>query len=180
MRQVLRKTREMKAVQACAKPLAASGRVPVAKACDKAPKARPRTVPVSRRDAAVMLSAAAMVVGGAPARAGIFGPPKEEVYKAETQSVLDSVKETLALDKGDPTREEKISALRKETAQWVAKYRRDPSVAGKQSYSNMYTALNAIAGHYNNFGTKAPIPKKRLERVLVEINTAENALARGR
>eukprot|EP00963_Diacronema_lutheri_P006129 scaffold519_cov331-Pavlova_lutheri.AAC.30 len=161
-------------------PVATSRRVQVARACEKGTKTVPPPTTVSRRDAAAMLSAAAMVVGAKPARAGIFGPPKEEVYQTETQAVLDSVKETLALEKGDPTREEKIATLRKETAQWVAKYRRDPSVAGKQSYSNMYTALNAIAGHYNNFGTKAPIPKKRLERVLVEINTAENALARGR
>ena len=32
--------------------------------------------------------------------------------------------------------------------------------------SNTYSALNALAGHYNNFGTQAPIPKKRLERLV--------------
>ena len=37
--------------------------------------------------------------------------------------------------------------------------------------SNMYSALNAIAGHYNNFGTTAPIPKKRLDR-LIKVSTA--------
>ena len=31
--------------------------------------------------------------------------------------------------------------------------------------SNTYTALNALAGHYNNFGPGAPVPKKRLDRV---------------
>ena len=36
--------------------------------------------------------------------------------------------------------------------------------------SNMYSALNAIAGHYNNFGTTAPIPKKRLDR-LIKVST---------
>lgn len=30
---------------------------------------------------------------------------------------------------------------------------------------NTYSALNAIAGHYNSFGADAPLPKKRLERV---------------
>jgi hypothetical protein len=28
-----------------------------------------------------------------------------------------------------------------------------------------YAALNALAGHYNSFGTTAPLPKKRLERL---------------
>lgn len=30
---------------------------------------------------------------------------------------------------------------------------------------NTYSALNALAGHYNSFGATAPIPKKRLERL---------------
>jgi hypothetical protein len=32
--------------------------------------------------------------------------------------------------------------------------------------SNTYSALNAVAGHYNNFGTKYPLPAKRAERAL--------------
>lgn len=28
-----------------------------------------------------------------------------------------------------------------------------------------YAALNALAGHYNSFGTASPLPKKRLERL---------------
>jgi hypothetical protein len=32
--------------------------------------------------------------------------------------------------------------------------------------SNTYSALNAVAGHYNNFGTKYPLPVKRAERAL--------------
>jgi hypothetical protein len=31
--------------------------------------------------------------------------------------------------------------------------------------SNTYSALNALAGHYNSFGATAPIPKKRLDRL---------------
>lgn len=30
---------------------------------------------------------------------------------------------------------------------------------------NTYSALNALAGHYNSFGATAPIPKKRLDRL---------------
>ena len=63
---------------------------------------------------------------------------------------------------------------------WVASYRRDQSYSGRISYSNMYSALNAIAGHYNSFGTSYPIPKKRLDRILQECDVAEKALARGR
>ena len=40
--------------------------------------------------------------------------------------------------------------------------------------------MNAIAGHFNAFGTSAPFPKKRSERVFQELNDAERALNRGR
>lgn len=47
-------------------------------------------------------------------------------------------------------------------------------------HSNTYSALNALAGHYNSFGTNAPIPKKRLERIEKELGDAERLLERGR
>ena len=33
--------------------------------------------------------------------------------------------------------------------------RYDEVITGKPSYGNVYSALNAVSGHYNNFGTKA-------------------------
>jgi photosystem II Psb27 protein len=62
----------------------------------------------------------------------------------------------------------------------VAKYRRDDRFAGKPSYGNMYSVLNAISGHYNSFGPEAPIPKKRLERINKELSDAEKLLSRNR
>ena len=29
-----------------------------------------------------------------------------------------------------------------------------------------YTVLNALAGHFNSFGNNAPLPKKRLDRIV--------------
>jgi photosystem II Psb27 protein len=37
-----------------------------------------------------------------------------------------------------------------------------------------------MAGHYNNFGTKAPIPKKRLDRLNKEVADATLFLTRHR
>ena len=45
---------------------------------------------------------------------------------------------------------------------------------------NTYSALNAVAGHYNNFGTKYIFPAKRSERVLKELTDAELLIERGR
>ena len=41
--------------------------------------------------------------------------------------------------------------------------------------SNTYSALNALAGHYNNFGATTPVPKKRLERAQ-KVNPATHSL----
>ena len=40
------------------------------------------------------------------------------------------------------------------------------AACGRRRDSNTYSALNAVAGHYNNFGTKYPLPAKRAERAL--------------
>ena len=45
---------------------------------------------------------------------------------------------------------------------------------------NTYSALNAVAGHYNSFGADTPLPKKRLDRVVKELEDADKLLARGR
>ena len=40
-----------------------------------------------------------------------------------------------------------------------------PTLERARPCSNTYAVCNALAGHYNSFGTKAPLPKKRLERL---------------
>jgi photosystem II Psb27 protein len=103
-----------------------------------------------------------------------------EDYKNETQEVIDQVKATLDLDKTDPRKAEAVANLRHISNDWVAKYRRDKKVAGKPSFSNMYSVVNAIAGHYISFGPTYPIPVKRRDRILDEVKDAEKALSRGR
>lgn len=56
--------------------------------------------------------------------------------------------------------------VRKEINDWVARYRRDATFSGRPSYGNVYSAVNAMAGHLNSFGPTAPVPKKRLERMI--------------
>lgn len=48
----------------------------------------------------------------------------------------------------------------------MARYRRDTTFSGRPSYGNVYSAVNAMAGHLNSFGPTAPVPKKRLERMI--------------
>ncbi|BBN06278.1 photosystem II Psb27 protein [Marchantia polymorpha subsp. ruderalis] len=132
---------------------------------------------ISRREA--VLSGVTALIGGlglAPAAFAEF----EEDYKKETQAVIEQVKGTLALEKTDPTKSDAVAALRRSSNDWVAKYRREKSVAGRPSFSNMYSVINAISGHYTSYGPNVAIPVKRKDRIFEEINIAEKALNRGR
>ena len=129
------------------------------------------------------VSAAPLLLASRGADAGLFGGGKEAAdakYTEFTTSIIEEVRTTLALPKDDDGKAAAVTKLRGDTNMWVATYRRNQDYSGRISYSNMYSALNAIAGHYNSFGTNYPIPKKRLDRIIQECEVAEKALAKGR
>ncbi|CAL8464026.1 g3561 [Coccomyxa elongata] len=138
---------------------------------------------ISRRQAAMgaLVGAVSLLQNSqASAFLGIGEPSKEDIYKEDTATILKDVGAALSLDKSDPAKEEAMNNVRKETNAWVAKYRRDNKFAGRPSYGNTYSALNALAGHFNSFGPTAPLPKKRLERIQKELEDANRMLGRGR
>eukprot|EP00246_Nothoceros_aenigmaticus_P003595 TRINITY_DN14777_c0_g1_i1.p1 TRINITY_DN14777_c0_g1~~TRINITY_DN14777_c0_g1_i1.p1 ORF type:complete len:195 (+),score=40.32 TRINITY_DN14777_c0_g1_i1:90-674(+) len=129
----------------------------------------------SRRDA-TLSGIAAFLALASP----VLAEEMDDEYKRDTQAVIDQVKGTLSLDKNDPTKADAVQSLKKASNAWVAKYRREKQVAGKPSFSNMYSVLNAVSGHYISFGPTYPIPVKRKDRILEEVQIAEKALGRGR
>lgn len=50
--------------------------------------------------------------------------------------------------------------------EFVANYRRSNNIAGKLSYSNLYTSISVLAGHYASYGPKFPVPEKRRKRLM--------------
>ncbi|KAK7290914.1 hypothetical protein RIF29_05694 [Crotalaria pallida] len=104
----------------------------------------------------------------------------DEEYVKETEEVINKVRTTITLDKNDPHVAEAVAELRDTSNSWVAKYRREKNLLGRASFRDMYSALNAVSGHYISFGPTAPIPAKRKARILEEVTTAEKALQRGR
>ena len=139
----------------------------------------------SRREvvfqAAAAFAAVAAVSTPQPASAFLgFGEDKNKLYTDDTSAVIEQVRTTIQLPMGDEGRAASIEKTRTMTNQWVAKYRRNKGISGKPSYGNVYSGLNAVSGHFNNFGTKYPLTAKRLERVLKEFSDAELALSRGR
>ncbi|XP_077254097.1 photosystem II family protein [Tasmannia lanceolata] len=104
----------------------------------------------------------------------------DEEYVRETEEVINKVRSTINMGKSDPNVADAVADLREASNSWVAKYRREKSMLGRASFRDMYSALNAVSGHYISFGPTAPIPAKRKVRILEEMETAEKALQRGR
>lgn len=104
----------------------------------------------------------------------------DEEYVRETTEVIGKVRSTINLNKTDPNLAAAVADLREVSNTWVAKYRREKALLGRASFRDMYSALNAVSGHYISFGPTAPIPTKRKARILEEMDTAEKSLLRGR
>ncbi|GAB4820107.1 hypothetical protein N2152v2_007153 [Parachlorella kessleri] len=138
----------------------------------------------ARREAGLAaVAAAAALASAAPAQAlSLFGGGNraEEEYQTRTSSMIKDIKDALALERGAPNREEVLTSVRLESNDWVAKYRRDTKFSGRPSFGNTYSAVNAITGHINSFGTQQPVPKKRAERIFKELDDASRLLERGR
>ena len=84
------------------------------------------------------------------------------------------------MDRNDPNVASAVAELRETSNSWVAKYRREKNLLAKVSFRDIYSAINAVSGHYVSFGPTAPIPAKRKARILEEVEAAEKNLLRGR
>lgn len=54
------------------------------------------------------------------------------------------------------------------------------NVAGRQSFSLLYTSINVLAGHYTSYGVKFPVPEKRRKRLLQEFKDIEKNIRKKR
>lgn len=105
---------------------------------------------------------------------------ENEEYVRETEEVINKIRDTINMDKSDPNVATAVAGLREASNSWVAKYRKEKALLSRVSFRDIYSALNAVSGHYISFGPTAPIPAKRKARILEEMDTAEKALLRGR
>ena len=90
-------------------------------------------------------------------------------YSNFEKKVAESIREQAAM-----------KGVKEQTVAWVSAYRRDPKFAGRPSFSQMYSAVNALDGQLVSFGLKANFPAKRLDRMMKSIDDAERSLKRGR
>ena len=141
----------------------------------------------SKNDAVVYRRSALMMGGlslwavGSPAQAFLgIGEDRSAEYTEETQKVIDGIRSALAKEPNTDEREQAMGEVKNISVKWVSKYRRDPKFAGRPSYSQMYSAVNALDGQLVSFGLKANFPKKRLDRMMKSVDDAERQLQRGR
>ncbi|KAL8145665.1 photosystem II repair protein PSB27-H1, chloroplastic [Apium graveolens] len=104
----------------------------------------------------------------------------DEEYVKDAGEVITRIRNTISKDRNDPDVADAVAQLRETSNSWVAKYRKEKALLGRSSFRDIYSALNAVSGHYISFGPTAPIPAKRRVRILEEMETAEKALQRGR
>jgi photosystem II Psb27 protein len=101
-------------------------------------------------------------------------------YETDAARVRAHMVTATGLAKGSERMEDFGKNLKKEMIDFVSYYRRFPQVAGKPSFSTLYTSINVLAGHYTSYGYKYPLPEKRRKRLYQEYAEIEKSLKRSR
>jgi photosystem II Psb27 protein len=101
-------------------------------------------------------------------------------YEDDAAKVRTHMVTATGLGKGAEKMEDFGKNMKKEMVDFVSYYRRFPKVAGKPSFSTLYTSINVLAGHYTSYGYKYPLPEKRRKRLYQEYAEIEKSLKRGR
>lgn len=101
-------------------------------------------------------------------------------YDEDAAKVRDHMLLATTLAKGADRMEDYGKNMKKEMVDFVSYYRRFPQIAGKPSFSTLYTAINVLAGHYTSYGYKYPLPEKRRKRLFQEYAEIAKSLKRGR
>lgn len=99
-------------------------------------------------------------------------------YVQDTVAVAHTIHDTLALPQDAANRQEAEGDARDLITEYVSRYRARPKVNGLSSFTTMQTALNSLAGHYNNY-TNRPVPDALRARIDKELGKAEKAAVRG-
>lgn len=101
-------------------------------------------------------------------------------YDEDAAKVREHMMIATGLAKGSENMEDFGKNMKKEMIDFVSYYRRFPKVAGKPSFSTLYTSINVLAGHYTSYGYKYPLPEKRRKRLYQEYSEIDRSLRRGR
>merc|ERR1712232_1094933 len=105
---------------------------------------------------------------------------KYKSYEEDAAKVRNHMVVATGLGKGATEMETFGKNMKQEMVDFVSYYRRFPKVAGKPSFSTLYTSINVLAGHYTSYGFRYPLPEKRRKRLYQEYAEITKSLKRGR
>ena len=108
-----------------------------------------------------------------------FGLKYKDFYE-DCKQVVKHMRYAIQMDKGTPGLAEVATNTKTEMLDFVSYYRRFNGIAGKQSFSLLYTSVNVLAGHYTSYGVKFPVPEKRRKRLMQEFNDIEKNIRKKR
>eukprot|EP00904_Undaria_pinnatifida_P007382 jgi/Undpi1/3774/HiC_scaffold_16.g07143.m1 len=133
------------------------------------------SVPTLAADEAAAPAAPATATDGPPTDWGLT-----KQYYPDAAKMVRHMRYCTNMEKGDPNMSDIALNCKKEMVEFVANYRRSSNINGKLSYSNLYTSISVLAGHYASYGPKFPVPEKRRKRLLQEYTDIERAIKRQR
>ena len=99
-------------------------------------------------------------------------------YRQDTLNVVNTLRNAIEISQDAPNKEAVQSEARQKINAFSARYQRNNSVSGLNSFTTMRTALNSLAGHYSSYPNR-PIPQKLKDRLGLEFQRVEAALKRG-
>jgi photosystem II Psb27 protein len=99
-------------------------------------------------------------------------------YGQDIKSVIESLRFAVQLPADAPNLNQAQTDAKFKINAFAARYRRDKEVGGLRSYTTLRTALNNLGSYYTR-STKRVVPQKVRDRVLVELDRVEQALAQG-
>ncbi len=122
---------------------------------------------------AVVLVLVIGVIGCSNSPDGLTGD-----YRQDTLSVVNTLRNAVELPQDSPNKGVAQAQARQKINDFAARYQRDSSISGLNSFTTMRTALNSLAGYYSSYPNR-PVPQKLKDRLEEEFQRVEAALKRG-
>jgi photosystem II Psb27 protein len=99
-------------------------------------------------------------------------------YQKDSLTVITSLRTALESGEDTPEKAAAQSVARQNINDFASRYRTDPSLTKRSSYTTMRTALNSLAAHYAAYPNR-PVPDKLKENLALKFKQVEAALERG-
>jgi len=99
-------------------------------------------------------------------------------YPEDTAAVVKSLRYAVSLPKEAPDKNIAQQEAKYKINAFASRYRRDGDKLRLKSFTTLRTALNSLASYYNPTA-KRKVPDKVRDRVLIELDRVELALAQG-